>query len=90
MNKPLTTLNLYSDSRFAQNKNQFVIALLLYYINFTETIFKKINHIFPVRGHSYMPPDQVFGRVEKCLRKKENIISPNEYYNVFKILLKSL
>lgn len=30
-----------------------------------------------------MPPDQVFGRIEKCLRKKENIISPTEYY-VFK------
>lgn len=80
MTEPPTTLNLYS----AQNKNQFVIALLLYYINCTETVFTKINHIFPVRGHSYMPPDQVFGRIEKCLRKKENIISPTEYYNVFK------
>jgi len=31
-----------------------------------------------------MPPDQVFGRIEKDLRKMENIISPEQYYNVFK------
>lgn len=78
-----TILNLFSDSCSAQNKNQFVIALLLYYINCRETIFKQINHIFPVRGHSYMPPDQVFGRIEKCLRKKEIITSPTQYYNIF-------
>lgn len=29
-----------------------------------------------------MPPDRVFGRVEKEYRKKEVIISPEEYYNV--------
>jgi len=76
-------LNLFSDSCSTQNKHQFVVATLLYYINYNNTIFNKINHIFPVRGHSYMPPDQVFGRIEKCLRKKENMVSPTEYYTVF-------
>lgn len=60
------------------------MALLLYYINCRETVLKQINHIFPVRGHSYMPPDHVFGRIEKCLRKKEIITSPSQYHNIFK------
>jgi len=81
---PIVELNLFSDSCSAQNKNQFVVAILLYYINYKNSIFNKINHIFPVRGHSYMPPDQVFGRIEKCLRKKEILLSPQQYYDIFK------
>lgn len=71
---PPTTLNLFSDSCSGQNKNQFTIVTLIYYINHKTTIFKEIKHIFPVRGHSYMPPDRVFGRIEQVLRKK------NQYY----------
>lgn len=78
------TLNLFSDSCSAQNKNKYMITTLLYYVNYKITIFYEVNHIFPVRGHSYMPPDRVFGRIEQKLRKKENIVSPNEYYEVFK------
>lgn len=78
------TLNLFSDSCSAQNKNKYMITTLLYYVNYKTTIFNEVNHIFPVRGHSYMPPDRVFGRIEQKLRKKENIVSPNEYYEVFK------
>jgi len=31
-----------------------------------------------------MPPDRVFGRIEQVLRKKESIISPSQYYEIFK------
>jgi len=79
-----TTLNLFSDSCSGQNKNQYTMATLLYYINCKASILTKINHIFPVRGHSYMPPDRVFGRIEQVLRKKENIVSPNQYIEIFK------
>lgn len=68
----ITELNLFSDSCSAQNKNQFVVATLLYYINCKNTLFDKINHTCPVRGHSYMPPDQIFRRIEKCFSKKGN------------------
>lgn len=81
---PPTILNLFSDSCSGQNKNQFTMATLLFYINCKATIFTKINHIFPVRGHSYMPPDRVFGRIEQVLRKKENIVSPKQYIDIFK------
>ena len=29
-----------------------------------------------------MPPDHVFGRIEQVLRKKENIVSPNQYIDI--------
>lgn len=81
-----TTVNLFSDSCSGQNKNQFTMATLLCYINCKASILIQINHIFPVRGHSYMPPDRVFGRIEQEFKKKENIVSPNQYIEIFKKL----
>lgn len=82
--RPSMILNLYSDSCSGQNKNQFIMGLLLHYMNCKDTIFSKIKHIFPVRGHSYMAADQVFGRIEKVLRKKEIIVCPTQYHDIFK------
>lgn len=76
------TLKLFSDSCSGQNKNSTVMIVLLYFVQ-KSTIFDKILHIFPIRGHSYMPPDRVFGRIEKDLRKQEKIVSPEEYYTTF-------
>jgi len=64
------TLNLFSDSCSVQNKNKYMITTLLYYINYKSSVFNTIYHIFPVRGHSYMPLDRIFGRIEQRLRKK--------------------
>ncbi len=36
-----------------------------------------------MKGHSYLPPDRVFGRIEKDLRHKPVIKSPAEYQEVF-------
>lgn len=57
---------------------------LLHFINYKTKIINEINHYFPVPGHSYMPPDQVFGQIEKQLRQMEIIVSPDEYHKVFK------
>lgn len=63
-----TLLNLFSDSCSGQSKNQYTRATLLYYLNCKASFLKQINHIFPVRGHSYMSPDHVFGRSEQALK----------------------
>ena len=42
-----------------------------------------IEHTFPVGGHSYMPADRAFGRVELILCNKETILLPAEYYTAF-------
>lgn len=76
------TLRLFSDSCSAQNKNQFVMGVLLHFVN-KSTVFKKIEHYFPVRGHSYMPADRTFGRIEQALRKKSKIFLPSEYHKIF-------
>ena len=39
--------------------------------------------IFPVTGHSYMPPDRVFGVIEKDIKKKDTIVQPQEYLYIF-------
>lgn len=43
--------------------------------------FAKLNKT-PMRGHSYMPADRVFGRIEKEYRKHEDIISPQDYCDI--------
>ena len=63
-----------------QNKN-FAVLLALHMLAAKYKV--KFKHYFPVRGHSYMPPDRAFGRVEKLLRRKETILMPCEYFAVF-------
>lgn len=41
-----------------------------------------VQHYYPVRAHSYLPPDRVFGRIERSLRRRETVLLPEEYNNV--------
>ncbi|CAH1982168.1 unnamed protein product [Acanthoscelides obtectus] len=40
---------------------------------------KQLEIIFPVVGHSFIPPDRVFGNIEKAIRKQEIISTPQRY-----------
>lgn len=40
---------------------------------------KEITVTYPVVGHSFLPPDRVFGSVEKEIRRKDTVIDPKEY-----------
>ena len=73
-------IRLFSDSCVGQNKN-FAVLLALHML--AAKYIVKFKHYFPVRGHSFMPPDRAFGRVEKLLRRKETILMPCEYFAVF-------
>lgn len=46
--------------------------------NITEVVIT-----YPVRGHSFMPADRVFGRVEKIFRKNPTIVSKEEYIGYY-------
>lgn len=61
-------LRLFSDGCIAQNKNNIVVRTLLHFLRNKPDL--EIVFITPVRGHSYLPADRIFGRVEKLLRKK--------------------
>nr|CAH7721052.1 unnamed protein product [Callosobruchus chinensis] len=74
-------LMLFSDSCASQNKNTILMGTLIHFLEQCNT-FSNITHVFPVRGHSYMPVDRIFGRIEKQYRKLEEMISPTDYYDI--------
>lgn len=77
------TLRLMADGCAGQNKNSTMMAMLSkWLIQDAPEQIKMIEVVFPVVGHSYLPPDRVFARIEKKLRKIENIINPNVYLDV--------
>ncbi|KAJ4444848.1 hypothetical protein ANN_06645, partial [Periplaneta americana] len=76
-----STIHLFSDSCSSQNKNSVMMATLTAFLERSKK-FSNIIHFFPVRGHSYMAPDRVFGRIEKSYRRQETITSPKEYYDL--------
>jgi hypothetical protein len=39
--------------------------------------------VYPVVGHSFLPADRVFGRIEKRIKLIESILTPQEYHGVF-------
>lgn len=70
-------LRLFSDSCYGQNKNISMLSMLFALRN---QKFKdlSINYTFPVRGHSFLPPDRVFGRLGQEIKKKDAILLPSE------------
>lgn len=42
----------------------------------------RIERTFPVRGHSFLPGDRVFGRIEQKIRKTDTILLPETYYDI--------
>ncbi|XP_048020943.1 uncharacterized protein LOC125266040 [Megalobrama amblycephala] len=76
-------LRLFSDSCYGQNKNSTMVGMLS---SLRSTIFKdvKMECFFPVRGHSFLPVDRVFGRIEQDIRKQDTILLPDKYTNILK------
>lgn len=80
----VTDLRLFSDGCAGQNKNNHIIHMLMIWLNRkAPPRMKTITMFFPVRGHSYMPADRVFGRVEKLLRAHTEIKSPEKYREIY-------
>nr|XP_022910731.1 uncharacterized protein LOC111421778 [Onthophagus taurus] len=78
-------IRFFSDGCGGQNKNSQIIHLLMYWLyKEAPASVTSIDHFFPVTGHSYLPADRVFGRVEKQLRRKPECILPEDYENVYK------
>ncbi|CAG4978672.1 unnamed protein product [Parnassius apollo] len=77
-------VRLFCDGCGGQNKNSHVLLKLLFWLqNKSPTHVKKIQVYFPVRGHSFMPADRLFGRVEKDMRKIPVITMRQEYFEIF-------
>ena len=71
-------LRLFSDSCYGQNKNTNVLAMLMAFRK-QECPQLKILYTFPIRGHSFLPADRVFGRVEQEICRNPTILLPDDY-----------
>ncbi|KAG8191843.1 hypothetical protein JTE90_022832 [Oedothorax gibbosus] len=47
-----------------------------------ENHIKEIEIIYPVTGHSFLPPDRVFGNIENVLKRSEVVPNPEEIYKI--------
>lgn len=69
----------------AQNKNSTLIGMLSYWLQYeAPRQIEQIQILFPVVGHSYIPPDRVFGQIERVYKKNTVVIHPDEYVNLIK------
>lgn len=68
-----------------QNKNCYVIHSMCFWLyHDAPENLDNIAVIFPVRGHSYMPADRIFGQIEKKYRKRSEIMLKEDYEEILK------
>lgn len=78
-------VELFADGCGGQNKNSIMVGMCAYWLQKeSPKHVKEIELIFPVVGHSYMPPDRVFALIEKDIKKRQEVIDPRDYVNIFK------
>lgn len=76
-------VQLFCDGCGAQNKNSIVIGMLCnWLLKLSPPTIKEVQVIFPVVGHSYIPPDRLFGQIEKLIKKKPEVTSPEQYVEI--------
>lgn len=79
-NPHIATIRLFSDSCAAQNKNY---SLLVVFAGLARELNVTFELNYPVAGHSFLPADRLFGRLEKTLRRYDTLLTPQEYYPLF-------
>ncbi|KAF2881602.1 hypothetical protein ILUMI_24577 [Ignelater luminosus] len=75
-------LLLIADGCSGQKKNRFMIMMCMRFHSAPKNI-KRIMLVFPIPGHFFIPPDRVFGRIERVINKKECIVDPAKYLTMF-------
>ncbi|CAH2003047.1 unnamed protein product, partial [Acanthoscelides obtectus] len=74
-------IRLMADGCGGQNKNTIMLGMCLKSLS-TSSV-EELELIFPVVGHSFIPPDRVFVGIDKKIRRQDQIIEPKEYFNIF-------
>lgn len=75
-------LIIWSDSCVGQNKNFNMTCLYQYLL--LKGYYKCIDHKLPEVGHSYLDSDRDFERIEKNVRKHENMYTPEQYRDIIR------
>lgn len=87
LDKDVEDLVLWSDSCGGQNRNIKIVTMLKAVLNGHPTL-KTITLKFLEPGHSFLPNDTDFSKIEYQLKYHERIYTPEEYINVMKICKK--
>lgn len=80
----INKVKLIADECSGQNKNSTIMAMAAKWLSQAPRNIKKVQLVFPVTGHSFLPADRVFALIEKEVKKLDTIILPDEYYDIFK------
>ena len=76
-------LRIASEGCGAQNKNTIMMGMLaVWFLRNAPNNIKLIEFVFPIVGHSFLPSDRVFARIEKVIKKKTVITDPKEYADI--------
>ncbi|XP_046674708.1 uncharacterized protein LOC124363504 [Homalodisca vitripennis] len=68
----VTTVKLFSDGCGGQNKNTTVVGMIAHWLlKDAPKHVTKVVLLFPVVGHSFIPPDRVFGVLERKISRSE-------------------
>lgn len=75
-------LRIYCDNCTRQNKNIYMVLMALRLIHARQLL--KVEIVFMVPGHSFLPCDRVFGHIERKIRGNRRIYSPTDYFRVIR------
>lgn len=81
MNPEVKHITIFSDTCGGQNRNQNIVALLLYLVQ--KTSIDVIEHKFLESGHSYMEVDSMHSAIEKE-KKYQPVYVVNDWLSIFK------
>lgn len=80
-----TKLRLVADGCGGQNKNAMLITMTIKWLDEVKHRYPdltEIQIIFPVTGHSFIPPYRAFALTEQVIKRRESIIEPREYTDI--------
>lgn len=75
-------LHVFSDACGGQNRNHALCRLLCSLT--MNNRFKVIHQYYPIRGHSFMPCDRMFGTVKREVRRHDRVFSPEQYNSMIR------
>lgn len=81
-----SSVRLVADGCAGQNKNVNILCMCGKWLtSHAPKNITKLEIIYPVTGHSFLPSDRVFGLIERELKHKNTIICKEEYHQVFQL-----
>lgn len=79
-----TRVRLFADGCGGQNKNTTLVGMCMKWLySHAPPQVKTLEIIFPMVGHSFLPPDRIFAKIEKETKKQSVICDPQVYVELF-------